>query len=248
MTTWCTLAPSQVWRVVDFYSSWSPPAVMTTWTLATATCTWSVEFLIQMARTSRPWKLMLPGGQHGQQGFFVHQTNPYQGPHQPGEQLSLHQHLAKESLQLRTYRTEFSLPGCQWTPTTGPALAARLYARPLCETFHALLKFSGMYPSYWSNRMSVEHFVGGIMLLSWDLMPDDSNGVAYLSPKHLSTVKASLRFAKLLLATTTLIAYAQYDNLVVVDAYQCLHHWHLPAWFPAAYLINTARGGDAGEH
>ena len=50
-----------------------------------------------------------------------------------------------------------------------------LYAK----TYHALQKFSGMYPSYWSNG---------------------------------------------------------------------LHHWHLPAWFPAAYLINTARGGDAGEH
>ena len=78
--------------------------------------------------------------------------------------------------------------------------------------------------------------------------PDDSNGVAYLSPWRLGTVKASLRFAKLLLVTTTLIAYAQFDNLVVVDAYQCLHHWHLPAWFKAAYLINTAHGGDAGEH
>ena len=60
MTAWCTLAQSQVWRVVDFYSSWSPPAVMTTWTSATATCTWSIGSLIQMARTSRPWKPMLP--------------------------------------------------------------------------------------------------------------------------------------------------------------------------------------------
>ena len=88
------------------------------------------------------------------------------------------------------------------------------------ETYPALLKFSGMYPSYWSNGMSVEQFVGGSMLLSWDLMPDDINGVAYLSPRHLGTVKASLRFAKPLPSTTTLIAYAQYDNLVVVDAYR----------------------------
>ena len=71
------------------------------------------------------------GGQHGRHGFFVHRTNPYQGPHQPSEQWSLHQHLAKESLQLRTYRTEFSLPSSGWTPNTSPALAARLYARPV---------------------------------------------------------------------------------------------------------------------
>ena len=97
-----------------------------------------------------------------------------------------------------------------------PDFLQGLYA----ETYHAILKFSGMYPSYWSNGMSVEQFVGGSMLLSCDLMPDDSNSMAYLSPRHLGTVKASLRFAKPLPATTTLIAYAQYDNLVVVDAYR----------------------------
>ena len=68
--------------------------------------------------------------------------------------------------------------------------------------------------------LSVDQFMGGSMLLSWDLMPDNSNGVAYLSSRHLGTIKASLRFAKPLLATTTLIAYAQYDNLVVVDVYR----------------------------
>ena len=68
--------------------------------------------------------------------------------------------------------------------------------------------------------LSVDQFMGGSMLLSWDLMPDDSNGVAYLSSRHLGTIKASLRFPKPLLATTTLIAYAQYDNLVVVDTYR----------------------------
>ena len=85
------------------------------------------------------------------------------------------------------------------------------------ETYHSLLKSSGMYPSDWSNRMSAEQFEGGSMLLSWDLMPDDSDCVAYLSPRCLGLVKASLRFARPLPATTTLIAYAQYDNLVVID-------------------------------
>ena len=85
------------------------------------------------------------------------------------------------------------------------------------ETYHSLLKSSGMYPSDWSNRMSAEQFEGGSMLLSWDLMPDDSDCVAYLSPRRLGLVKASLRFARPLPATTTLIAYAQYDNLVVID-------------------------------
>ena len=77
-----------------------------------------------------------------------------------------------------------------------------------------------MYPSDWSNGLSVEQFMGGSMLLSWDLMPDDSDVVAYLSSRYLGTIKASLRFAKPLLATTTPIAYAQYDNMVVVDAYR----------------------------
>ena len=114
------------------------------------------------------------------------------------------------------------------------------------------------------------------MLLSCDLMPDDNDGTALMSPRHLGTVKASLRFTKPLPVTTTLLAYAQYDNLVVVDAYRTVtfdynawcsggnfrrpswealvgvytweEPWSLPLRFPAAYLIITAHSGTAGEH
>ena len=50
-------------------------------------------------------------------------------------------------------------------------------------------------------------------------MADDSDGVAYLSPRHLGTMKAILRFTKYLPATTMIIAYAQYDDLVLVNFY-----------------------------
>ena len=149
-------------------------------------------------------------GHHSGCGWFVHQKNSYQDHHWPGELWSLCWCLAKESFQLSTYGPGVGLsasPGLQtW--------------RKAFMTNHALLKCSGMYPSDWSNGLSVDQFLGGSILLSWDLMPDDSDGVAYLSSRHLGTIKASLRFAKPLLATTTLIAYAQYDNLVVADAYR----------------------------
>ena len=87
-----------------------------------------------------------------------------------------------------------------------------------------------MYKRDWSNELSTAQFVGGSMLLSWDLMPSDSNGVTYLSPRHLGTMKASLRLPKPLLATTTLIPYAHYDILVVVDAY-CTVTFDYNAWW-----------------
>ena len=93
------------------------------------------------------------------------------------------------------------LPAQPWQPD----FTQGLYA----ETYHALLKSAGMYPSDWSNGLSAEQFVGGSMLLPWDLMPDDNDRRAYLSPRRLGTMKASLRFAKPLPATTTLLAYAQ---------------------------------------
>ena len=103
------------------------------------------------------------------------------------------------------------LPAQPWQPNFTQGLDA--------ETYHALLKSARMYPSDWSNGLSAAQFVGGTMLLSWDLTPDDSDGTAYLSPRPLGTVKASLGFAKPLPVKTTLLAYAQYDNLVIVDAY-----------------------------
>ena len=69
-------------------------------------------------------------------------------------------------------------------------------------------------PEHWN----VCWIVHDCMLLSWDLMPDDCDGVAFISPRCLGTMKTSLRFAKPLPTTTTLIAYAQYENLVVADA------------------------------
>lgn len=97
-----------------------------------------------------------------------------------------------------------------------PDFKRGLYA----EAYHGLIKAAGMYPSDWSNDLTPEQFEGGSMLLAFDLTPDDSDGVAYLSPRRLGTVKASLRFAQPLQKTVTLIAYAQYDNLLVIDRYR----------------------------
>ena len=85
------------------------------------------------------------------------------------------------------------------------------------ETTHTLIKSCVMYTSDWSNDLTYNHFMSGSMLLSWDVMPNDSDGVAYLFPRCLDTMKASLIFAKPLPANTTLIAYAEYDNLMIVD-------------------------------
>ena len=160
-------------------------------------------------------------GHHSRCGCFVHWKNSYQGHHWPGELWSLCGCLAKESLQLCTYGPGFGL-------SASPGLRTW---RKAFLTNHALLKCSGMCPSDWSNGLSVDQFMGGSMLLSWDLMPDDSDGVAYLSTRYLGTIKASLRFAKPLLATTTPIAYAQYDDMVVVDAYRSVTTMHLTGNF-----------------
>ena len=87
-------------------------------------------------------------------------------------------------------------------------------------TYHALMKSSGMCPSDWRNDLTHNQFMGSSMLLSWDLTPNASNGMAYLYSRHLGTVKASRIFAKPLPTTTPLIAYAQYDNLVFIN-YNC---------------------------
>ena len=52
------------------------------------------------------------------------------------------------------------------------------------KAYHALMKPGGMYPSHWGNDMMADQFVGGSMLLSWDLTTNDSNGFVYMSPSE----------------------------------------------------------------
>ena len=82
------------------------------------------------------------------------------------------------------------------------------------------MKSSGLYPSDWSNDLTAEQYQAGSIFLSFDLNPDDGDGVAYVSPQRLGTVKANLRFANTLPATITIIADAQFDYLVGIDRYR----------------------------
>ena len=88
------------------------------------------------------------------------------------------------------------------------------------ECYHALMKSTGLYPSDWSNNLTAEQYQAGSMFLSFDLNPDDGDGVAYVSPRRLGTVKANLMFASTLLATITIIAFAQFNYLVGIDRYR----------------------------
>ena len=102
-------------------------------------------------------------------------------------------------------------------------------SRTLCKAYMlsstAVLKSTGMYPSDWSIGMSANHFECGCMLLScmgpavrWQLH------CGLLIPQTSGHRETSLRFARPLHATTTMIAYAQCDKLVVVNA---TTHWPL---------------------
>ena len=155
--------------------------------------------------------------QHGRFGCFVHQTNTYQGHHQPSEQWSLCQHLAKESLQLCTHGVEFRLPSCGWTPTTSPVLATRLYTMPVCWDLPWPIEVQWHVPQLleqWNVCRPVHGWRHAVVL-----GPDAWQQPTY-PPKCLATMKNSLRFARPMPVTTTLIAYVQYDNVVVVEAYR----------------------------
>ena len=88
------------------------------------------------------------------------------------------------------------------------------------ETYHALLKSSGMYPSIrameclpnrsWVAACCCPGTWCQMTVTVWPTYPPDV---------WKGTVKASLRFTRPLPATMTLMAYAQYGNLVVIDAY-----------------------------
>ena len=88
------------------------------------------------------------------------------------------------------------------------------------EAYHVLMKSNGIYPSDWGNDMTAEQFVGGSILLSWDLTLGNSDGMAYLSLRQLGTMKANLRITRLLPTIAVIIAYMQHNNLLVINKYR----------------------------
>ena len=123
-----------------------------------------------------------------------------------------------------------------WTCILSPGLwmDAHYWPSPGSRTLCKAYMLSSTMP-YWSP-LACTPAIGALGCLptiscvaacfcpAWDLPSDDSCIVAYLSLRRLATVKASLRFARPLHATTTMIAYAQCDKLVVVDV---TTHWPL---------------------
>ena len=74
--------------------------------------------------------------------------------------------LAKESLQLNPHAHELSLSCGGQVPTTSIALQPDFEQDTYTKAYHALMKSSSMYPSYWSNDLTYRQFVGCSIQLS----------------------------------------------------------------------------------
>ena len=86
------------------------------------------------------------------------------------------------------------------------------------DCYFQMAKACGVYPANWSNHVTTAQYIGGCTLFCFDLTPDDGgDGVAYVTPRRYGTVRANLRFHKPLPTTVTLIVFAQYDNMVMID-------------------------------
>ena len=86
------------------------------------------------------------------------------------------------------------------------------------DGYIAMLQCSGSYPSNFSNGISSKYYTQGNTLLCFDLSPDlNGSAVDHVTARRNGTVKASLRFKNALPETVTLVAYAQYDNMLMID-------------------------------
>ena len=117
----------------------------------------------------------------------------------------------EKPLQLRSHGPELSLSGGAWAPTASSAPAAGVghlcLGLPCCDEVQQHVP-----PAIGTLAWQRTDLMGCSMLLSFDMMPDNKNSIAYLSLRCLGTVKASQRFAKPPLAITTLTAYVLYDT------------------------------------
>ena len=87
------------------------------------------------------------------------------------------------------------------------------------EAYYSYVKNCGLYPYDWGNGVTRGYYLGGSFIMAYDLTPDDAgDGVAYLTPWRVGTVKANLRFKTGLSKTVMLLAFATFDNTITIDA------------------------------
>ena len=91
------------------------------------------------------------------------------------------------------------------------------------DGYVSFLRCTGAYPYDHSNAITGDQFEGGTFLMAFDLTPDLEGGSSdHISPRRNGTVKATLRFKTPLPSTITLIAYAQYDNVLLIDKHRAV--------------------------
>lgn len=88
------------------------------------------------------------------------------------------------------------------------------------DCFETLFTGTGMYGDDLGQCIKRSDYDKGYCLFAFNLTPDQSNGISHVNTRRHGTVRASLHFAKALPCTVTVIAFAQFDNVVLLDRHR----------------------------
>ena len=202
-----------------------------------SSCIWKICSPCQGPNTLWPtWSpsttLWTWGPAHQRHVLPVHWLNSRQDPDRPVEQWGLCGGLSGETSSTSLTWT--------WTQPVWWCMGTHCLLSPCSWSGAPLLRPTMLWwspaactPAIGTMAWQRTDLMGCSMLLSFDMMPDNKNSIAYLSLRCLGTVKASQRFAKPPLAITTLTAYVLYDTC----------WWSTgTAWWPLTTSQNSNQG------
>ena len=128
--------------------------------------------------------------------------------------------LKKNAFNFKNFDLSFMVLNVMGKQIPSKPLQPNFGAGHYIDAYETLYTGLSAYGENYDHGIKREDYPNGFCIYAFNLTPDQSSGMSHVNPRRVGTVRATLHFAQALPCTVTLIAYAQFDNVITIDRFR----------------------------
>ncbi|XP_072152548.1 uncharacterized protein F54H12.2-like [Bemisia tabaci] len=126
--------------------------------------------------------------------------------------------IEKNPFNFQTFNLNYASFHTDGQQIPGVVLTPNFDAHEYVRTFHSLFSGTGIHYSDSGNEINREEFKAGYSLIALDFTPDlEAHIKTHWSLVRHGSLRIELRFSDALAEATTVITYAEFDNVIEID-------------------------------